>query len=599
MYARCVDFAPDGKTLISSGRDKAFRLWDVASGKQLRKWTEHQNWVEAVRFSPDGKLIVSGGLDRTIRFWESDTGKEVRRLNSNPADAKEFAFSPNGKTLFSGMSDGLIRLWNVADGTELPLPQGMMGRIGTVAFLPDGNRVVTGSDESIRVWDAATGKEIRRLTGKEPRYSYFVAVSRDGRLAGSGNYDEEAVRLWETCTGKQLGQIDFKGKQFIAGLGFSPHAKALATTTYEGSIDLWDVASTKRVRQMAKPQDKAGRAAFTPDGKMLVTASIEANGDHTIRFWDVATGKELRCIETDPWCAFDIAISPDGKLLAAVGGLPGVPNKSSDVRLWETSAGKELAPLHGHEERVSGLAFSPDGRTLATAGGDKTIRLWELATSKERARLLGHAGDVCCVAYSPDGRRLVSGSGDTTALVWDLTGKETRGRKAGNLSNAELDSLWSDLAKEDAGKAWQAIWGLALAPESAVQYLGRHLQPVAPADKEKIARWIANLDADDFATRRDAARELETLAELAEPALRKALEANPTQELRRQATRLLDRLSNISGERMRRVRAVETLEYVNTPDARQVLEKIAKGASEARLTREAKAALERVHHREK
>src|SRR5262249_25652303 len=140
-------------------------------------------------------------------------------------------------------------------------------------------------------------------------------------------------------------------------------------------------------------------------------------------------------------------------------------------------------------------------------------------------------------------------------------------------------------------------WGLALTPESAVQYLGRQLKAVPPTDREKLARWIADMDADDFATRRDAARELEALAELAEPALRKALETNPTQELRRQATRLLDKLTSISGERLRQVRAVEALEYANTAAAHELIERLAKGAAEARLTREAKAALERVRRR--
>ena len=112
-----------------------------------------------------------------------------------------------------------------------------------------------------------------------------------------------------------------------------------------------------------------------------------------------------------------------------------------------------------------------------------------------------------------------------------------------------------------------------------------------------LARWIADLDADDFATRRDAARELEALADLAEPALRKALETNPTQEVRRQVTRLLDKLTSLSGERLRQVRAIEALEYVNTPAARKLIERLAKGAPEARLTHEAKAALERMHLR--
>jgi hypothetical protein len=120
---------------------------------------------------------------------------------------------------------------------------------------------------------------------------------------------------------------------------------------------------------------------------------------------------------------------------------------------------------------------------------------------------------------------------------------------------------------------------------------------VPPAVATRIALWIADLDSDDFATRRDAARELEGIADLAESALRKVLQGTPTEELRRQATRLLERIATLSTERLRHVRAVEALEYMGTPEARKLLEVVAEGAPEARLTREAKAALERLNRR--
>ena len=137
---------------------------------------------------------------------------------------------------------------------------------------------------------------------------------------------------------------------------------------------------------------------------------------------------------------------------------------------------------------------------------------------------------------------------------------------------------------------------MVLAPQS-VAYLGQQLRPVSAPDAAKIAAWVRDLDADDFATRREAARELERLGDLAEPALRKVLEGMPSPELRRQVTRLLERLAGFSPEDLRRVRAVEALELTGTPEARKVLQALAKGAPEARLTREAMASLERLNLR--
>jgi hypothetical protein len=246
---------------------------------------------------------------------------------------------------------------------------------------------------------------------------------------------------------------------------------------------------------------------------------------------------------------------------------------------------------------VTGLSFSPDGRTLATAGDDKTIHIWEMATGKERTRLLGHTSGVLSLGFSPDGKRLASGSYDTTGLIWDMMGQHGTTAKQGELSNQGLESLLSDLTGADSVVAWRAICKLALAPKSAITLLDEQLRPIPSPDAAKIALWIADLDAEEFATRRDAARELEKLAELAEPALRKMLEGTPSPELRRQVTRLLDKLASLSSEQLRHVRAVEVLEYMATPKARQLLAELAKGTPEARLTREAKAALERLERR--
>jgi WD40 repeat protein len=589
---KSLSFSPDGKTLASTSYDSTIRLWDSATGKEVRSWKAHERGGQALFYSPDGKTMASCGWDHFIHFWDAETGKEVRRI---PASPSALIFSADGKTLVSDGFEGVVRWWDVASGEQRKPVACTMGPIGSIALLPDGKAVVSGCEDGVRVWEAATGKILRRLTGTEPRYSYWVAVSPDGRLAASPGFNDPALRIWEIASGKEVGTIEVKKENPIYGLCFSPDNKTLATADYAGNIEVRNVASGKTVRRIEGRQRYIYSVRFSPDGKMIAGTCNE-----NIRFWDANTGTELRQVETRGWRTSQIAFSPNNKLFAAVGGEAAPPYKAGYVRVWEADTGKDLRSLPGHEGQVSSLTFSPDSRTLATGGGpDKTIRLWELATGKERTRLQGHTGGVLSLSYSPDGRRLVSGSGDTTALVWDLTGQETRGRKAGILSNVELEGLWSDLANEDASKAWQAIWTLALAPESSVPYLGGHLQPVPPADKDKIARSIADLDSEDFAARRDAARQLEAVAELAEPALRKALEANSTEELRRQATRLLEKLTSLSQERLRQLRAVEALEYANTPAARKVLGELAQGALEARLTREAKASLDRLEGRVK
>jgi hypothetical protein len=165
------------------------------------------------------------------------------------------------------------------------------------------------------------------------------------------------------------------------------------------------------------------------------------------------------------------------------------------------------------------------------------------------------------------------------------------------LSAKEVESLWKDLAGA-APKAYEAVWTLAAAPDQALPLLRGRLHPVPSVDGPHLTKLVADLDSDRFAVREDAARTLEKLGELAAPALTGALKAKPSPELRRRCELLLAKLeSPPPPDILRGIRALEVLEQIGTSEALDVLKKLAKGAPEARLTREAKASLERLAQR--
>ncbi|HEY7429034.1 MAG TPA: hypothetical protein VH682_32685, partial [Gemmataceae bacterium] len=252
------------------------------------------------------------------------------------------------------------------------------------------------------------------------------------------------------------------------------------------------------------------------------------------------------------------------------------------------------APLH-----TGTLAFSPDGQMLAwTSAADTAIRLLEVASGRERRRLTGHRGQVTALAFAADGRRLLSGCRDTTALVWDLAG-----HSPATLTAAELETLWADLASADAARAYWAMHQLAAAPQSSLPFLRKRLQPVAPVDERRVARLIADLNSEDFAVRQKATATLRELADQPLASYRKALEGKPSLETRRRLEDLLEKASSawwdVSGERLRSLRAVEALELAGTKEAREILTLLAGGAPAARLSEQAKAALHRLASRER
>jgi hypothetical protein len=206
-----------------------------------------------------------------------------------------------------------------------------------------------------------------------------------------------------------------------------------------------------------------------------------------------------------------------------------------------------------------------------------------------------------CLAFSADGFLLASGAEDHTALVWDVAGRLENGPPGqSDLSAEQLRALWADLAAKDAAVAYRAMCRL-LAGRQTVGFLRKQMRPVPALDarqREKLTRWIADLDSPQFDTREKAVKELERLGEPAEPALRTLLGGKPSLEVRRRVQPLLENLEPArSPQRMQALRAVEVLEHLGTSGATELLKAIAEGAPEARLTREAKASLERMRRR--
>ncbi len=579
-------------------------LRTAATGEVIRTlFKEEAGNCSRLAFSPDGKTLACGGADQAIHLLEVSTGKDLRQFKGHQHHIADVVFSADGQTLASTDWDGVVRLWNVRTGQPRISTHNPQNAVATLTFAANDTLLATGGflEPMIRFWDPATGKELRQLPAHcEWGVTGLLDGPPDGKMLLSAGLGGEICR-WDAASGKEVNHFEL-GEGGSPPL-LSPDGKTLAEIAFGKGGSFYDVATGKKTGRFGNGQT-AG-AAFLPDGRSLVLNVInpDRRGDSCV-LWDISEGKIVRTFPkpkpSDPKQGTSvkgscIVVTPDGETLL-------VGTDEHVVLRWDIPTGEPLPLLDGRQKSIENLAISPDGKTLASGGEDGSLCLWDMVSGRQRGLLRGHRGSVLSLAFSRDGRRLASGSQDTTALVWDLT-DGIAADPPKELTARQLDELWRDLAGEDAVKANRSIWTLAYAPKQSVPYLQARLRPVPAVDAKQLARLLRDLDSEDFTARTRACEELEKLGESAAVALREAARKPSSVEVGRQVKGLLEKLTvekrTPSAERIRVLRALESLEHAATPEAGELLKRLAQGADGAQLTRQAKASLERLAKRAK
>jgi hypothetical protein len=480
--------------------------------------------------------LASSSKDQTIRLWNVSTARTVQAFSKEDSD--HLAFSPDSRSLLT------VPHYFRSRNSFLLARDVISGRPGRSYELGDNPNVRT-----IMV----SGKELR-----------FTADGKKIQLLNGWGYDSNVLMVWNAGTGKCL---------------------------------------------VSKTLPVGMQSLLTPDGQSVL---VFDDPSQTVRLLSVETSQPRWQLKMEPahdmwhYHGCKLALSPNGRMMAARTYSPnvsGVRNDRESIFLADLATGRQLAKLSTNGPSV--FDFSADNRLFAVAEF-AGIRLWETATWREVGSIPIPNRDVrpqdraCAssLAFSPDGRVLATGHADGTILLWDATLRGSR--RGGQVSAAQLDALWTDLATADAAKAYAAVGRLTDDPASSVPFLMDRLKLVPPVPPDLLRSLLEDLDSDQFSVREGAEKKLRDLGERIASPLRAELKANPSLEKRKRIEELLnglDQSAPASGEQVRGLRAVQVLERIGSAESRQFLERLSWGAESSRLTQAANEALTRLKKR--
>ena len=408
-----AEFSPDGTQLVSSGQDGKVKIWDIATGESSDLLSDERQQIQTIAFSFDGEILACGSDDKMVKLWNFKTGEYLKSLIGHTDYVRAVAFNREG-ILASASYDNKVRLWDIKTGECTQVFAGHTHRLRAIAFSPNGKNLVSGGwDQILKLRDISKGDKSLRTSQGRTDWICAADISPDGKRVVSGS-DDKTVNLWDVD--KENVSIALNGhKNWVWAVAFSPDQQTVASGSFDKTIKIWSLTSGKCLHTLTGHKNWVWAVAYSPDGKFVASAS----DDKAVKMWNIRTGESEKDFpNNDSEWVRSVAFSPDGQILAS-------GSDDGKVRLWNINNSEQTSrTLEGHNKRVRSIAFSPDNQTLASGSYDQTIKIWDVKTGNCLKTLEGHDNQVRSVAFRRDGEILASGGNDGTVRLWNAgTGK--------------------------------------------------------------------------------------------------------------------------------------------------------------------------------
>jgi len=350
-------------------------------------------------------MVVTGSKDNTARVWDVVSGKPLLLLSGQNSMVSSVAFSPDGTKVLTGSND--VHLWDITGDNQQKTfftPAG----ISTSALASNGKTILVGDvDGNSGLWDLNTGQVLHnfRNCGSDVK---SVAFSPDGRLLAVPDCNQgnnSSFKLYDPISGAILKTFSITSSEpYIWSLTFSSDSKMIFATYGDSSSRLWDIASGQVLRLFNGTDLDNHASAYSPDGKLVIRGMNV--------WWDFSSDTLFDFLGGDSKGSYPSIFSGDGNLLA-------IADFQGKVSIYQVSPKKYFNHfLSGHSDQITSMAFSPDNKFLLTGSADKTARLWDITSGQLLRVFSGHTASVTSVNFTSDGKRIVTTSLDKSVRTW-------------------------------------------------------------------------------------------------------------------------------------------------------------------------------------